>query len=731
MTTETLSPRLCRFRAASRRRGADQPADSATYYADLAHAYNTLYADCPRRERQARAEAWALGRLPVHLFPEERLVGMVYHLGPPVTAANPLSWGEAADRRVRDRVPEDREICDLGLAQGGAAPGHVTWHWDWVLEKGFAGLLEEYRSAQPADETARAFYQGVAIVLAAALQWAEAHAAALAAALQVASAEDRPRLQSLLDICRRVPAQPARTFNEAVQAFWFQHLLVMRENPYGGNGPGRLDYYLWPFLERDLAAGRTTLEEARELIGELFIRLHERIQDADGWVEAVMVGGCRPDGRPAVNPLTTIMVETIIALDQTHPSIYLRMPAEPPAEMLDLGTRYVLEGHNRAQILSDRAVIPAMQSLGMAAEDAAMYTCGGCMEIVPQGMNSDMLFTTWHNVAKVAELALTGGACLLTGRRLAGGALPGLAACRTFEELYASFEAELHRELGIMARRFDCWSEAMAECRPAWLLSALTADCLARGRESHDGGARYHDYGLSPVAIPNAADALFAVQQAVFEQQLCTAEELLAALQAGFAGFETLRQRLRALPKYGQGDKAADAMAARVLGSVCDAYAAQRTRWGGRLKPVVLTFVWAPVAGEALGATAYGDHAGRPVAHSLTPQSLAMTAGITAAISSHTSIPLDRVAGGASSMWDLDPAWARPEVVRPLLETFVRLGGMIFQGNTTSVEELRRAQANPEAYPHLLVRVGGYSARFTTLSPELQEDIITRRRHKA
>ena len=145
---------------------------------------------------------------------------------------------------------------------------------------------------------------------------------------------------------------------------------------------------------------------------------------------------------------------------------------------------------------------------------------------------------------------------------------------------------------------------------------------------------------------------------------------------------------------------------------------------------VMLTFVWAPTAGSLLGATPDGRKAGVPIAHSVTPQSMSMTKGITAAINSCTSLPFEVFSGGASAMWDLDTSLATPEVVSALFMTFFEQGGHIFQGNVTDVEELKKAIDAPEQYKHLIVRVGGYSARFVNLRRELQNDIINRIRHK-
>jgi pyruvate-formate lyase len=725
-----LSPRIARFYAASRLRGADQP--DSDFNKNCADAFDN-FADLPLRERQARSMASAMTELPVYLLPDEELTGMIYHLGKIIDSDNPFpfDWTKPIIPTVREKLPHNAELVEMKLFTDNAFPGHITWHWDWMLEKGAEGLLAEYQSAlnESADSQSADFYRGVIILLKSMIEWNDKHIAAIKTALSAASTDERCRLEKQLELCCRVPARPARTFREAVQSFYFQYIMVMRENPYGGNGPGRLDYFLWPYLQKDLAGGIITMDEARDLIQELFIRIHERIFSRDGWVETIVVGGSHPDGSSAINPLSYLIIEAFMPLAQTHPAVYIRMPENPPADFVNLAVHYLLKGNNRAQILNDSAIIPAMQRYGMPVEDASMYTCGGCMEIIPQGMNSDLLFAATHNVAKTVEIILTGGECLVTGKHLKMAEIQPLTAYQNFEELYSAFESEISRELLTVFNRIDLFSEGMSRYRPAYLVSGMVADCFIRGREMNDGGARYNDYGATPLGVPNAGDALYAVKRAVYDDKICTADELLAALRANFAGYQELQSKLAALPKFGQQHAGADAMTNRVLSTVCDIYTAYRNRWGGRVKPIIFTFVWAPEAGKDLGAAAYGDIAGVPIAHGLTPRGNAMTDGITAAIQSHAALNLRQVAGGSSSMWDLDPQWATHDTTNALVQTFLKLGGQIFQGNTTDVAELIRAKKNPRNYPNLIVRVGGFSAHFVSLGPDVQDEIIKRYRH--
>ena len=726
----TLSPRIARFRQASRARGAGDT--SSPRQRHQARAFSELYPDAPHWERYARSLAFALENEPVYVFEDELLVGMLYQTPSRWEAPEPGHAREWERREVwKQMTARQRDIIDPFVG-GDGWPGHVGWRWDGLLATGVDGHLAdlEARLATAADESARQLLQGAIILWQAVLRWNDRHLEALSGELASASDAECNRLERLIEICTRVPRQPPRSFHEAVQFFHFQHLAVMFENPFGGNGPGRADYFLWPYLERDLAAGVTTLDAARDLVDELWIRFHERLQNGDGWVEAVVPGGIHADGSCAVNPLSHIMVESIIGLDQTHPVVYPRVCGECPPDFLELMVTYLLEGANRAQIYNDDVCVPAIVNGGVPREDAAMYMAGGCMEISVQGANCDLNFARIHNVAKVLELVLNGGVDLLTGEKRIPHARD-LTEYVDFEDLYGAFEAELGRQYEAMVRALDVASECYAELRPCYLLSSLMHDCLDRGLEQQAGGSRYHDYGFAPLGITSAADSLNGIKRALYDEGFASAEQMLDALRADFEGHSVLRARLRQLPMFGVEDADADALTGRVLRSMCTRATAPRTRFGGRLKPMVFNFVWTPEASAELGARGDGSLAGETIGHGLTPLSRAMKEGITSAINSSTSLPLECVIGGATTMWDMDDQWIDRERMRAILVTFLARGGMIFQGNTTSVEELEEAMRNPDQHADLIVRVGGFSARFATLGADLQREIVERRRHCA
>jgi formate C-acetyltransferase len=604
---------------------------------------------------------------------------------------------------------------------GTNAPGHICWFYDRILRYGVEGYRKKFEEglASAKDDEAASFYRGVIIMLDALLEFNDKH---IAEYEKIGNTE-------LAEIMKKVPRKPAESFREAVQSYFMQHIVVMRENPFGGNGPGRLDYYLWPYLKRDLELGKETLESAKELIDELFLRIDERIHNKDTWVEAIVVGGTYPNGESSVNPLTYIMIDSVYDLNITHPSVYIRLPENPPEELLTMSAKFMMSGNNRAQILYDKTVIDALLKSGVEYRDAVEYDCGGCMEIGLQGMTSDFLWVGWQNTPKMLELMITDGVCLLTGKQYSLFRFGGLVKYNNFEDFYFDFIKEAGRITNIYLKEQDIYSELSQKNRPAYLLSSMLDNCLERGRNMHGGGAKYHDYGVSQLGMPNVADGLFAIKKAVFEDKICTAEELVAALKADFQGYESLRAKLRALPKYGMDNDEVDELAVRVMGDFSDMLLNYRTRFGGRGKPVILTFTFSPAAAKILGATADGRNAHQYVAHGVTPHSLSMKCGLTAAVSSCGKLRFDKFSGGASTMWDFDPTFVSEDLIKAVLMTFFEKGGQIFQGNTTPIEDLLEAQKDPEKYEYLVVRVGGYSARFVHLSPELQDEIINRMRH--
>ena len=635
---------------------------------------------------------------PVLLYEHGRLAGMLHQTG----------------NSARE-VPEYIRQLRAAGAPFIASPGHITWRWDRVLKFGISGLIEQWtrRAERAASPEESAYCRSAIDAWEQVLTWNDLHRKEMRRRLAESSGEQREFLAGMVRLMEKVPRRPAETFHEALQSFYFSYLAVMFENPYGGNGPGRMDYFLWPYLERDLAAGRITMREAGFLIDELFLHFEERLHGSDGWVETIMAGGTAPDGTNSVNPLSFLLVESILKWNQTHPAVYMRLRPDDPPEFRQLAVRYLREGNNRAQLYNDPICLRALGRNGIAPEDAAHYTAGGCMEPGIQGGSSDLNFAFHWNVALSLERWLK----QVSPKQFV-----------SFDALLAALETALESELGELVRGADMTAEAMGKFRPTPLLSTLIDDCIERCRDQQRGGARYPDYGFAPLGITSAADSLFAVKCLVYQEHSLDWNELEAALAADFVGFEPLRTRLLAVPKYGSGDRRADEFCNEVMSIICRISARQRTAAGGRVRPMIFNFVWTPEASGQLGARPDGSRAGEYIGHGMTPRSAAMTEGLTTAVNSCLRLNFEPVSGFATTMWDLDESSATETVISALVGVFLSGDCMVMQGNTTSLKQMEEALKDPGRHPSLIVRVGGFSARFSSLSRELQEEIVRRRR---
>lgn len=707
-----------------------------TLFTNTKYAYEILYADLPLWERTARTTAYAFDHQVIEVDDDDVVIGR-YNLrvydpeGDP--QAHPrktledssylfhLAFSELLDY-ISDNCPEVRgDFLETGLHGDAFWNGHESHSFQKVLRLGWQGMrdLSERMLSHTKDEKKRQFYQGLNIVIDALIRYNDRYVQEL----------ERKGMTGPAEICRRVPRYPARNFREAVQSVNMVYFTVTQDGS-GTYGPGWLDYYLWPYLNKDLNEGTITMQEAFDLCGHLLLQMDRRIRLNEEMNDTVCLGGSHPNGEPAVTPLTYMFAEAALQLDITCLLVYLKMPENPPKEYLDFAAHYLAAGRNRGQILNDTSIARSLEYRGVPYEEALSYTTNGCMEVSCSQSNSDMLLSGWHNIPKFVEFSITGNYCLVNRKSYSSLHYKGLSAFRNFEDYYTDFLCETRR---IMHQYFDCidhWSIYSSHYRPTYYASSLMNDCMIKGRNMHDGGTRYHDYGTAPVGLGMAADSLFAIKKAIFDDHICTAEELILALKNNYEEEKTLRLRLKSYPKYGQNNEEADEFACRFFNDICEIYESYENHLGGCVKPVIFTFVWAGICANHLGATADGNYAHTPASHGTTPASGSMTQGVTAAILSNCKMPMHRFTGGGSSMWDFDENWINEKLMGSFLKSFLSLGGQMFQGNSSiDPETLKKAQENPGDYLHLIVRVGGFSAHFVDLDRSVQDDIINRCRH--
>ena len=530
----------------------------------------------------------------------------------------------------------------------------------------------------------------------------------------------------IAETCDRVPAQPARTFMEAVQSLWFAHILTVWEDGINANGIGRIDQFLWPYLERDLSDDTITPNQAAEILAALWIKLYRPYD-----VQQMMVGGQHPDGRDATNPLSYLVLDVTEGLGFIR-CLSARLHRASPRDFVSRCVDLLAKGGGIPFFFNDEALIPALVSRGVPIEDARGYAAIGCIEITIPGKANPHAVSHWINLAKCLELAINDGCDLLDGTQVGPrtGALPDF---HSMDEVLAAYTKQLEyfAELAVHGSN-ACEIAHRSQFRLPYL-SLLTDDCVARGLDIIEGGARYNYHSSAAMGIPNVADSLAALQSAVFTDKTISPQDMLAALREDFAGREDLRLFLKnRLPKYGNDEPLPDGFAADIARQYCDLLARYRTPSGGTFFCHLFTFVLMLGHGRLTGASPEGRHAGDPLAYSVSPVQGRDRKGLTAAIKSLSKIPHHLAAASSSAILEASPGLLEGpsrEAFVDLIVTAIDLGVGQLQFNVVDEDTLKAAQDDPERYQNLCVRVSGFSQRFCLLDREMQNHIIARTKH--
>jgi pyruvate-formate lyase len=698
-------------------------------------------ASCDRRLSSAthalarRALAGEFGRslvdLPLSLDKETDLAD----------AAEETRYGRAV-MRIAQECPIRIEPTELivGSATLAAAPKHrvpAYWHgepifpsishvtpgFDFALELGYAGLRDEINlrlGRGDLDESGTTLLEAMLVCLDAAQVWHRRHLDELDKRIAASQGLQRAHYRAVRQNLQNVPEHPPRTFREAVQALWF--LFAFQRLCGNWPGIGRFDAMLGPYLDRDLGEGRLTLDEARELVAHFWIKGAEWCGastslggsgDAQHY-ENVVLGGVDSGGRDIANPVTHLVLDVVEELRISDLPIAVRVGIRTPRRILERIAQVQRLGGGIVAIYNEEQVLASLERFGYPLEVARRYANDGCWELQIPGETA----FSYYPIDLLGILQRTLGV-------VDEGEPP---SCATFEALYAAFRAHLFAAMDDFSRVADGF---MRGGGPSALLSLLTRDCVAKARGYLDRGARYTVLSPHAGGIPDAADSLVAIKRLVYDDRRLTLNELVNVLRDDWAGREALRREVTGrFPAYGNDEPDADAMARRVLGDFLEAAERVPERNGVLRPPGVSTFGRTLAWREARGATAAGRHAGEIMSNNFSPAPGADRRGPTAVIESHTSMDLVRLPNGTALELKIHPSAVRGEEglasLVDLMRTFLRLGGLFLQIDVVDNATLREAQAHPERYPHLAVRVSGWSARFVTLDSEWQDLIIER-----
>ena len=644
--------------------------------------------------------------------------------------------------------PEMLRQCTM-MDSAFTPQGYINADFAKVLSEGLEGIIAHARRklaeipAAYVDQIHRIEFLKAAIISCeAVIAWANRYADL--AEQMAASESDAARKKELLEIaerCRHVPAKPARNFRDAMQSMWFVHTVIWLEAAQVGISPGRVGQYMNPFFLRDKERGDITDEEATELMELFFIKLSEfalhqpehnaALAAPNHLGQNISIGGVKPDGSDATCELDYIILEADSQVRMIQPSLVCIWHNKLPDEFLTKCAENIRLGIGKPAFINcDVAIQRNLDRFRCSIEEARDFTMVACTQALPTGKGNG----TWEamfSLPKILEITLNNGVNPMTGdHHLLKTGDP--AKFETYEQLHdaiwrnVSYLIKTGREMDIISISLQSQYLAVP------FLSSVINDCIERGKNHIEGGARYGGDTTLPVGCIDLANSLAALKKVVFEDKKATMQQVLDALKADFKGYDKLRKMLIDAPKYGNDDDYADSIAKQWYDLFYDAsmiYKTHDNRDDGR--PEAVSVSLHRMFGHYCGAIPSGRKAKQPFADGVTSACPGTDKnGPTALIRSVAKVLDNMKYDGNLFNLKLHPtAVDSPEGMRKmmmLVKTLFDLGGYHIQFNIFDAETLRDAQKHPAEYKNLIVRVAGYSAFFVQLDPLIQEEIIAR-----
>ena len=631
------------------------------------------------------------------------------------------------------------------------------------------------------------FLKAVILSCQAVIEYAERYAEL--ASQMAAECTDPARKQELLQIsqnCSRVPANGATSFYEACQSFWFVQQLLQVESSGHSISPGRFDQYMYPYYKADLDKGIITRESAQELLDCIWVKLNDlnKVRDAasaEGFAgyslfQNLIVGGQDKDGNDVTNDLSVMCILASMHVPLPMPSLSIRVWNGSPHELLIKAAELTRTGIGLPAYYNDEVIIPALLNRGLTLADAREYNIIGCVEPQKAGKTDGWHDAAFFNMCRPLELVFSNG---MDKGELVGIQTGDVTKMTTFEEFYDAYKKQMEYCISLLVNADNAIDVAHAERVPLPFESCMVDDCISRGLSVQEGGAIYNFTGPQGFGIANMADSLYAIRKLVYEDKKVSMEEykealawnydkgldeqsvkdisemILKGMQDGgmnvtedtakavlttvmrlkpteeqLRRFTEIHHMIDEVPKYGNAIDDVDYFARDVAYTYTRPMQKYHNPRGGQyqagLYPVSANV---PLGGQT-GATPDGRYAHTPVADGVSPSAGKDVKGPTAAATSVSRLDHFIVSNGTLFNQKFHPsALAGREGLEKfvsLIQTFFDQKGMHMQFNVVDRETLLDAQKHPEKYSHLVVRVAGYSALFTTLSRSLQDDIIRR-----
>ncbi|WP_270486024.1 glycyl radical protein [Holdemanella biformis] len=639
-----------------------------------------------------------------------------------------------------------------------AGDAHLAVNYERILKDGLRGYekrVKEYKAAldltNPDNVDKYCFYNAVLIVLKAVRNFANRYSVlAKDLAEKELNQERKNELLEISRICSKVPYEPAETFQEAVQSVWFIQLILQIESNGHSLSYGRFDQYMYPYYDRDIKNGTIKESEALELLTCLWIKTltinkvrsqaHTLSSAGSPMYQNVTIAGQTTDKKDAVNDLSFLVLKSVAQTRLTQPNLTVRYHKNINKHFLDECVEVMRLGFGMPALNNDEIIIPSFMDWQVKEEDAYNYSAIGCVETaVPGKWGYRCTGMSYINFPRMLLCTMNNGVDLTSNKRFTKG-YGYFTEMESYEELLKAWDKtirEITRYSVIVENVIDKASERDV---PDILCSALTDDCIARGKTIKEGGAVYDFISGLQVGIANMADCLAAIKKLVYEEKKITRQELWDAILDDFSSPENKKIQemlIREAPKYGNDDDYVDQLIVEAYDSYIEEiekYPNTRYNRGpiGGIRYAGTSSISANVGqGMSTMATPDGRNAFEPLAEGCSPAHNSDKNGPTAVFKSVSKLRTNKITGGVLLNQKMTPQMLSTEENRQKLELLIktffnRLHGYHVQYNIVSKETLIDAQKHPEKHKDLIVRVAGYSAFFNVLSKKTQDDIIGR-----
>ena len=562
--------------------------------------------------------------------------------------------------------------------------------------------------------------------------------------VEKAAAETDPvrkaELEQMAKNLEVIPANKPETYWQAIQQYWFTHLAVTTElNPWDALTPGRLDQHLYPYYKVDVEKGILDDYKALELLECLWVKFYNQpapvkvgitLKESSTYTDFANIntGGVDAEGHDAVNPVSYLILDCMDEMKQVQPNSNVQISRKNPDKFLLRACEVARKGWGQPAFYNSDEIVQELLNAGKSLADARMGGSSGCVETGAWG-NEAYILTGYFNIPKVLQLTLYNGVDQLTGEQL-GLALGNAEDYKTYDELFAAFKKQLEYFIDIKIRGNNMIEQIYAKEMPAPCLSVVTNDCISKGKDYNAGGSRYNTRYIQGVGIGTVTDSLTAIKYNVYDNKKITMAELIKAMDGNFENDPQIHHLVQnKTPKFGNDDDYADDIMKSVFELYRDTIDGRPTMCGGEYHVDMLPTTCHVYFGDVLGATPNGRLAHKPLSEGISPEKGADTHGPTAVIKSVAK--MDHCStGGTLLNQKFTPKAVAGETglknLGALIRSYFAMDGHHIQFNVIDRETLLDAQAHPEEYKDLIVRVAGYSDYFRNLDKALQDEIIYR-----